>query len=320
MSPDPPLGNNPDDRTVGYWPVPTVDVIIPAFNAQKHLAAALDSVLAQTFEDWRILLVNDGSTDATGEIAARYQQRLQGKMQVITQANAGLPAARNAAIRHASAEFLAILDSDDVWLPCRLSESLSAFEGRPQVGLSYGLVTRIDEQDRPLFTFKGNPHHAEGRIAPYIYMRRVEFPCPTVMFRRRCVEEVGVFDETMRATEDRDLWLRIAFRYEIAFVPKVIALYRTYATSMSADMDRMLSSQLMFIRKHYGAPGCGLIPRLIAVSRAYKQRGEVFRERGRPWKALQSALRACLIWPLGQENLRTAASLLLNCTGLRRAS
>ena len=298
--------------------MPTVDIIIPAYNAEKYLSAAIKSVLSQTYDDWRIILVNDGSTATTGEIATSFQKQLGDRMHVISQSNAGLPAARNAAIRSSSAEFLAILDADDVWLPCRLEESLKSFALRPQAGISYGLNARIDEDGSILSTFAGNPRHAEGRIAPAIYMRRVELNCPTVTFRRRCIEEVGLFDEAMRATEDRDLWLRIALRYEVAFVPKVIAYYRISPNSMSADMDRMLSAQLQFIRKHSGTPGCGFIPTRIAVSRVYKQRGELFQERGHPWNALKNSLRACVIWPFAQDNLRTAASLLLYSLRLRR--
>lgn len=290
--------------------MPTVDILIPAYNAESYLSLALDSVIAQEFEDWRVLLVNDGSTDRTGEIAAQYQQQLGAKMRVITQPNAGLPAARNAAIRASGAEFLAILDADDIWLPCRLRKSLQSFEQRPAAGLSYGLIDRIDAQGVPFATFSGNAQHAEGRIAPAIYMRLVELPCPTVTFRRQCVDEVGFFDETMRATEDRDLWLRIALRYEVAFVPEVIALYRTSASSMSTDMDRMLKAQMQFIHKHRGTPGFGMVPYRIAASRVYKQRAEVFQQRRQPWRAVRSALHACSIWPLGKDNLRTTASLL----------
>ena len=297
--------------------MPKVDIIIPAYNAARYLSAALESVVAQSYDDWRIVLVNDGSTDSTAAIAARFEARLGEKMLLITQRNAGLPAARNAAIRASSAEFLAILDADDVWLPHRLAESLKSFASRPEVGISYGLITRIDENGSPLSTFAGNPRHAQGRIAPAIFMRRVELPCPTVTLRRSCIDAVGLFDETMRATEDRDLWLRIALRYEVSFIPKVIALYRTSPNSMSTDMDRMLKAQLQFIRKHSGSPGCGAMSTRIAIARVYKQRGEVFRERGSRWKALQAALRAWSIWPFGGDTLRTLASMLLHCMRLR---
>lgn len=289
----------------------TVDVIIPAYNAARFLSAAIESVIAQTFTDWRMILVNDGSTDATAGIADEFQQKLKGRMLVISQANRGLSAARNAAIRRSSAEFLAILDADDIWLPCRLSESLKAFASRPRVGLSYGLITIIDEAGTPLRTPAGNRRDAEGNIARSIYLRKTDLPCPTITFRRECVEQVGFFDETMRATEDRDMWLRIAFRYEVAFVPKVIAYYRTSTSSMSGDLNRMVNSQQQFIRKHYGAPGCGLIARQIAMSRVYKQRAESLFDRNATGAALLSSLRALALWPMSTDNVRTAVSLML---------
>ncbi len=286
------------------------DVIIPAYNAARYLEDALESVIAQDHSDWRILLVNDGSTDATGEIAARYQQRLGSRMCVITQANAGLPAARNSALRVATANFLAILDADDVWLPCRLRESLAALEANPTAGLSYGLIERIDEEGEILSTFGGNLAFAEGNIAPAIYMRKVELPCPTVTLRRSALADVGEFDETMRATEDRDFWLRIALRHKVAFIPQVIAQYRMSASSMSTDIDRMMQAQFRFIEKHFGAPGCGRVARRVARARVWKQRGEVLSERGQRWPAVKSALHACSVWPFGAENLRSAVSLL----------
>ncbi|MGI4829401.1 MAG: glycosyltransferase family 2 protein [Janthinobacterium lividum] len=291
--------------------MPTFDVIIPAYNAETYLSKCLESVITQDCPDWRIVLVNDGCTDATADIADHYQHQLGEKMLIITQKNAGLSAARNAAIRSSSAEFIALLDADDVWLPCRLSESLRSFNLRPAAGVSYGLISTIDEQGKVLSTFKGNKRDVEGRIAPAIFTRRVEIPCPSVTIRRSCLDEVGLFDETMRATEDRDLWLRIALRYDVAFVPKVIAHYRSTPNSMSTDMDRMLTAQLQFIHKHAGAPGCGPIARRIAISRLYKQRAEIFQNRSQRWMALKSSWRACSIWPLSKDNLRTAASLLL---------
>jgi glycosyltransferase involved in cell wall biosynthesis len=290
----------------------TVDVIIPAFNAAKYLPAALESVFSQTFDDWQILLVDDGSTDNTADVVAPFLDRFGSKIRFIRQSNRGLPAARNTAIRASTAEFLALLDADDLWLPCRLSESLKALAERPQAGLAYGLITYIDSEGRLGGTFEGNRRNAQGRIAPYIYMRQVELPCPTITFRRRCIDVVGIFDEAMRATEDRDLWLRIALRYEVAFVPKVLAYYRVSPNSMSADSQRMLKAQLRFIRKHYGSEGCGLRSRQIAWARVYKQQAEALMRQNRPWDALMSSLRAVALYPLDMDNPRTAGSLLLN--------
>jgi glycosyltransferase involved in cell wall biosynthesis len=300
--------------------MPTVEVIIPAYNTARYLQAAIDSVISQTFEDWRILLVDDGSTDNTADLVAPYVERLGPKIKYIKQNNQGLPAARNTAIRNSTAEFLALLDADDVWLPSRLSESLKSFQDRPSAGLSYGLVTMIDGEGVLMDTFAGNGRHAEGKIATYIYRRKIELPCPTITFRRKCVDEVGFFDETMRATEDRDLWLRIALRYEVAFVSKVIAYYRKPPNSMSTDPERMLKSQLQFIRKHYGSPGCGLYARQVALGRAHKQHAEALKHRRQPGAALRSALRALLTCPLDADNARTMGSLLLSSARIKRTS
>ena len=291
--------------------MPKVDIIIPAYNAAKYLPAAIESVVAQTFEDWRILLIDDGSTDNTAEIVAPYIERLGTKLKYIRQANGGVSAARNAALRNSSAEFLAMLDADDIWLPCRLDESIKCFEGRPQVGLSYGSVAFVDQTGVVLKTFDARQRHAEGNIAPYIYMRDVQLPSPTVTFRRSCVDEVGVFDESMRVTEDRDLWLRIALKFEVGFVPTVIAHYRTSPNSLTTDPDRMLRAQRKFIQKHYRALGCGFVARRIALGRIYRQRAEALATRRQRWAALGSSLRSLAYDPLDINNIRTAASLLL---------
>jgi glycosyltransferase involved in cell wall biosynthesis len=298
--------------------MPKVDVIIPAYNAARYLPTAIESVIAQTFEDWRIVLVDDGSTDNTAEVVAPYLEQLGSKFKYIQQLNSGVSAARNTAIRSSSAELLAMLDADDVWAPCRLSESLKCFENRPQVGLSYGFNTCIDLEGKVIATYDRRQKNAEGRIAPYIYMRKVDFVCCSVTFRRKCVDEVGLFDETLQVTEDRDLWLRIALRYEVALVPKVIAHYRTSPNSLTTNPERMLKAQVRFINKHYGAPTCGAVARRIALSRVYKQQAEGLMMRRRQWAALANSLRALAIYPLDIGNMRTAGSLVLQCAGLNR--
>jgi glycosyltransferase involved in cell wall biosynthesis len=290
----------------------TVDVIIPAFNAARYLPFAIESVISQTFDDWQILLVDDGSTDNTGDVVAPFVSRYDSKIKYIKQENRGLPAARNTAIRESTSEFLALLDADDVWLPCRLQDSMKVLAEHPQAGLSYGLIVRIDPDGRLGSTWAGNLKDVEGRIAPHIYMRNVDLPCPTITFRRRCIDEVGMFDEGMSATEDRDLWLRIALRYEVVFVPKVLAYYRMSPNSMSTDPRRMLQAQEQFIRKHYGSEGCGLRSRQIALARCHRQQADNYKMRGQASAALQSSLRAVILYPLDIDHYRAAGALLVN--------
>lgn len=296
--------------------VATVDIIIPAYNAARYLAFALESVLAQDFEDWQAVLVDDGSTDTTPQIAAEFAPRFGSKLTYVRQENRGLPAARNTAIRSSNSEFLALLDSDDVWLPWRLSESVQALRSHPAAGLSYGGITLIDAEGKPGQSYTGDEKNASTRVSGAIYTREIHLPCPTVTFRRSCVEEVGFFDESMRATEDRDLWFRIALKHEVTFIPKVISYYRVSPQSMSTDPDRMLIAQLQFIRKHYGETGCDLRMRQIALARAYKARAEALSARKRRWAAVGNSLRAVAMYPLDRDNIRTATSMLLACAGL----
>jgi glycosyltransferase involved in cell wall biosynthesis len=298
--------------------MPTVDVIMPTYNAAKYLPLAIDSVMAQTFEDWRIVIADDGSSDNTAEIVSSYAARLGPKLKYIQQANGGPSKARNNAIRQSTAKFLAFLDADDIWMPNRLSESLKRFQGRPEVGLTYGFVTRIDSQGKEIDTFAARQKHGEGRIAPYIYMKMVDLPCATITIRKECVDAVGVFDESLLVTEDRDLWLRIAQKYEVALVPHIVALYRTSPDSLTTNPNRMLDGQLKFLDKNYGTPGCGWMARRAALSKIYRQRAEALVARQQTWAALRNSLRAVALYPPDLSNARTAGSLLLRCVGLSR--
>jgi glycosyltransferase involved in cell wall biosynthesis len=286
--------------------MPKFDIIIPAYNAASFLSAALQSVIEQTYPDWRILLVNDGSTDDTKKICTEFQRRLGPKMLLIDQENRGLSASRNVAIRASSAPFLALLDADDVWLPNRLEESLRCFDDE-RVGMAYGFVSLIDADGKVLRTQNPEEQQDSGTMAKAIYTRSVNLPCPTISFRRRCIEELGCFDESMRACEDRDLWLRIALQYQVARIGKVIASYRLSAGSMSTDIDRMSVAQQKFIEKHRESKEFSGKDQRIAISSVYRQRAESFGERGMLWKSFANGLRSFVIAP----NLTTAKATIL---------
>ena len=293
-----------------------VDILIPAYNAAHFLPGALESVLAQTVSEWRVLLVDDGSTDGTRELvdrfAAEHADRLAGRLTYLFQQNRGLPAARNAGIRAGNSPLLALLDADDQWLPTRLEDSIRSLERAPDAGLSYGGISRIALDGTVLDTFvTSDPGGKREEVARRLYTRAVHFPCPTVTFRRECVEAVGLFDETMRATEDRDLWLRIAQRYGVVFVPKVLALYRISAGSMSTDLPRMLTSQRQFIAKHAGELGCGWVARRVAVAGMLEQQATGYAARGERRQALRFAARATVSAPWLRGVWRTVLAVLM---------
>ena len=265
--------------------------------------------------EWRILLIDDGSTDGTREFVERFAagnaDRIAGRLTYIHQENRGLPAARNAGIRAGSSPLIALLDADDQWLPTRLEDSIRSLEGKPDVGLSYGGISRFELDGTVLDTFvTSEPGRSKKEVAERLYTRAVHFPCPTLTFRRECVETVGLFDETMRATEDRDLWLRIAQRFGVVFVPRVLALYRVSAGSMSRDLPRMLTSQRQFIAKHAGEPGCGWAARQVALAGVLEQQAVGYRARGERARAVRFAMQAVMHAPWLRNSCRTAAAAL----------
>ncbi|HLJ48637.1 MAG TPA: glycosyltransferase family A protein [Bryobacteraceae bacterium] len=254
--------------------MPRVTAIIPAYNTARFLPYALESVLRQTYADWEAVLVDDGSTDNTRELVAEAMPKFGGRLQYVYQPNRGLPAARNTAIRHAKGELIALLDADDIWEANRLQLGVEMMDLNPRMGLTHAKVARIDVDGRFIEHPPAPPRkYLEGSIAKHIYSRRAHLLCPTILFRRSCLDRVGVFDETMRATEDRDLWFRIAEHYEIGYIDEVIAQYRVSPNSMSKDWQRMRTWQTYFIDKHYNR---GVVSRWMAS----QARASICRERG----------------------------------------
>jgi glycosyltransferase involved in cell wall biosynthesis len=284
--------------------LPRVSVIIPAYNTATYLQAALDSVLAQTFADWEVVLCDDGSTDQTRALVEAAMPAFQGRLRYVYQTNRGLPAARNTAIRNSSGEFLALLDADDVWLPQRLERGVALMDRDRSLGLVHGYVARIDVRGE-FVEFPARPplKYLSGNIARNIYTRRAHLICPTILFRKECVDAVGLFDETMRSTEDRDMWFRIAERYRVGYIDEVLANYRISPNSMSRDKDRMMKWQTYFIEKHKHSKACGVIATRQAWGRLYRERGDDIFNSGRVAESLRWYLRALRSYPASRYDL-----------------
>jgi glycosyltransferase involved in cell wall biosynthesis len=283
--------------------MPRVSIIVPAYNAAVYLSYAIDSVLAQTYPGWEIVIVDDGSTDNTREVVDSYRPKLQGKLQYIHQPNRGLPAARNTGIRAARGEFIALLDADDVWLPHRLARGLAVLDAHPETGLVHARVVRIDPRGSVTGQLKVEPKYMSGRIACYIYTRRAHIVCPTVMFRRSCLEAVGWFDEAMQATEDRDLWFRIALRYQVAYIDEVLAQYRISPSSMTSNLDRLLKGQLYFVAKHRNSGAATRLEYLQALGNIHRELGDSLFRGGAVMRAIGSYFRAVRYNPLSVPNV-----------------
>jgi glycosyltransferase involved in cell wall biosynthesis len=218
--------------------MPSVSVIMPAYNVAPYVAEALRSALAQTHADLEVIVVDDGSKDETAAIVREFA-RSDSRVHLVQQANRGLAGARNTALRAATGDFLALLDSDDVWEPEFLASQLAILAARPEVDIVTGNGWYLN----------GSKH---GQLArPFPDPR----PDPTLasiladewsvfimtVFRRRVYTTVGTFDEDMRSNEDYDFWLRAAIAGCVfARNDRPLGHYRVRTDSLSASNVRML--------------------------------------------------------------------------------
>ena len=288
---------------------PRVTAIVPAYNAAAYLAQALDSALAQRFADFEVVVVDDGSTDDTGAIADHYATQHPDRIRVIHQPNAGLPAARNAAIEAARGELFALLDSDDVWQRDHLQLAVAAFDADPQLGLVHANIERIDARGDWIMTC-GPRWCNESDPYAAIALRLEHISCPTVVFHRRCVEVVGAFDLqfTGLGCEDRDLWLRIAEHFPIRYLDVVTASYRLHGNNMSANHGKMTAARLKLLDKLRGSPrGAAIADHVAAMIES--DRGLEMHDAGRLGDAFLAQLSALRQWPQSRLIWRRAFGL-----------
>ncbi|MGH7146336.1 MAG: glycosyltransferase [Nitrospiraceae bacterium] len=215
---------------------PLVSVIIPTHNCAAFIVDTLKSLEAQTYTNFEIIVVDDGSTDNTGTVLAPYCDRIR----CIHQENRGAAAARNAGIRQAQGEFLAFLDADDVWFPPKLELQVQAFKSHPEAGLAFADFLDFDDsgvtrQSRlntwPEARAWFERHRVEGSeiACGHMYGELLAanwIHASSAIVRRDVLSEVGWFDESLRAGEDLELWLRVAQRYPFLCVNRVLSGYR----------------------------------------------------------------------------------------------
>ena len=198
---------------------PFVSVIIPTYNRAWVLKEAIDSVLAQEFRDFELIVVDDGSTDNTPQILESYAQDLT----VIRQPNRGVSAARNRGIAAAGGELIAFLDSDDLWLPRKLSSQVNFFNSNPAAVINQ--TEEIWVRNNVRVNPKTRHHKFSGMIFEHSLALCLVSPS-AVMIKKNLFSEVGVFDENLTACEDYDLWLRISCRYPVHLIETPLIMKR----------------------------------------------------------------------------------------------
>ena len=220
---------------------PTISVVIATYNYGRYLAGAIASVLGQTFTDYEVIVVNDGSTDDTESVIRPYLS--DSRIRYLRTEHVGQPAAKNAGIRDGTGRYVAFLDADDVWLPTKLEKQVAVFErSDPELGVVYCRRGFIDPDGREFTRDQRTPRRGDV-LAPIFHRPFICFSSSVI--RRDVLEEVGHFDESIPMSIDYDLWLRIALRYHFDFVDEPLVLYRTG----HANLSTRLSERIWCVRK-----------------------------------------------------------------------
>jgi glycosyltransferase involved in cell wall biosynthesis len=248
-------------------PAPLVSVILPTFNRLEFLHSAVDSVFSQTFTDWELIIADDGSEQQTQE----YLRGLQSppRVQLIQLRHSGNPGAvRNAALRAAAGQYVAFLDSDDVWMPTKLERQLAALRARPNCRWGYTGYIRVDESGRTR-AYPGTKQWVayRGAIFEELLAFEAEVSTPAVLVERQLVEELGGFDEEQWVYEDYDLWLRIALHNEIDLIDEPLIALRSHDQHYECA-DRRLPSRYRQLCKMHGLVTDSKLRRRVARLRA----------------------------------------------------
>lgn len=311
-------------------PPPTFTVVVPLYNTERYIAAALDSVLAQTCRDFEVVVVNDASTDRGPSIAMAYARR-DDRIRVVTQENRGLAGARNTGIRHARGRYIALLDADDLWAPRKLELHMRHLDTHPDVGVSYAGSIFIDEIGQDL-GIRQSPR-LEGIDLEHIFCRNPVGNGSAAVLRRAMLDDVAFtmwrgsgtrvcwFDESFRQSEDIELWTRVASttRWQFAGLAEALTYYRVNNSGLSADIGKQYRSwECMRAKLAVVAPA--FVRRVGKRAEAYQHRYLARRAAmsGAGLAALGAMARAFAAYPriIIEEPRRTAVTLALGALAL----
>jgi glycosyltransferase involved in cell wall biosynthesis len=219
-----------------------ISIIIPSYNREKTIGRALESVLAQTYQDWEVIVMDDGSRDQTEAVIAGYSR--DQRIRYFKQANAGPVVARNNAVKYAQGELLAFLDSDDEWLPEKLEKQLAVLSQHNKPVLVIGNYIYVNEKNEQLGEFYGVktvPH--SGFVLKYLLADNFVLTSSVLMPRALFLEQGG-FDEKLNLIigEDHEFWLRLAGNIEFYYVVEPVVLYRVHSVQLTKQKIKIYTS------------------------------------------------------------------------------
>ncbi|MDP1853777.1 MAG: glycosyltransferase [Candidatus Omnitrophota bacterium] len=261
-----------------------ISVIIPTYNRAQYICETIDSVLAQTYKDYEIIVVDDGSTDNTKELLAKYN----GKIQYVYKTNSGVSAARNLGINLSKGEYLAFLDSDDMWLPEKLEKQMGAIN-EDSIGLIHTAKYMIDAKGK--LTGDVRPRYPAKNLDDLLNNYHI---CMSVLVKKDLVKKAGMFDETISGSEDKDLWIRIAKIAKIKFIDDPLIKYRVHSDNTCNDCEKIYTGHVKTFEKLRKDKDMKVHKRLIKnrLASEYYLLARAQYEKGKYKDALHSLLQA----------------------------
>jgi glycosyltransferase involved in cell wall biosynthesis len=226
--------------------MPIISAIIPVHDGEKTIKNTIDSVLNQTFTDFELIIINDGSQDSTLEVINRIRDP---RLKVFSYPNSGVSESRNRGLELATGEFISFLDADDLWTPDKLEAQFKALQENPKAAVAYSWSDWIDESSQ--FLRSGGHITVNGNAYEKLLLRDFIESGSNPLIRRQALDEVGGFEPSITHAEDWDMWLRLAARYEFVAVPLPQILYRVSSNSASCDIWKMEAGSLRTIERAF---------------------------------------------------------------------
>ncbi|MGB3308964.1 MAG: glycosyltransferase family 2 protein [Nodosilinea sp.] len=227
--------------------MPKISVIIPAYNAETTIKDTIESVLSQTYSDFELIVINDGSQDATLEVVSHFADK---RIRIFSYENSGPQKSRNRGIEKSTGTYISFIDADDLWTTDKLEQQLQVIEAHPEAAVAYSWSDEIDETNR--FSRSGQHSTLEGNVFEALLKNNFLGNGSNPLVCEEAIRNVGGFDSSILAGQDWDMWLTLATHYSFVVVPKVQVFYRksSNSNSWSSNLRRQEKGLMQVMTKH----------------------------------------------------------------------
>jgi glycosyltransferase involved in cell wall biosynthesis len=291
--------------------MPKVSVIVPTRNRAHFLKATIQSILSQTFQDFEVIIVNDASTDETDDVIQGFSDSRITSIRHEKVRGQGVT--RNQGINRASGEYVAFLDDDDEWLPLKLEKQVYMLDSSPPpVGLIYTGFYRVEIPRRRILN-EVIPH-TRGKAEDALRRANIVGGCSTVLMRKLCFDRIGLFDESLTAAADYDLWLRVSEKFDIDCISEPLVYYAVHDDRISTNHEAKIRGLEVLLNKHASTFELDI----RNYSRRYSELGSHYCLSGRSGQGRKALWQAIKLYPFEIWHYGNLLLSLLGAGNFRR--